>query len=84
MTKYPLMMIQWEDSARPIGEWQWIADYDQPQVVECVSVGFVISKTKQAISLAPNLGGVNGDKTQASGIIRIPRSAIKKIRTISS
>jgi hypothetical protein len=28
---YKLVSIEWEDSARPIADWQWIADYETPR-----------------------------------------------------
>jgi hypothetical protein len=76
---YPLVMIEWEDSARPISAWQWVEDYELPETILCVSVGYMISKTDKAVALAPNLGDVTRPKAQACGIIRIPQSAITQI-----
>jgi hypothetical protein len=76
---YRLVLVEWEDSARPIPDWQWIEDYELPETVSCPSVGFVIAETEQAIALAPNLGDLAQPKAQGCGIIRIPRRAI--IRT---
>ncbi len=70
------MMIEWEDSARPVSAWQWVEDYELPETVSCVSVGYVIAETDTAIALAPNLGDLAQPKAQACGIIRIPRRAI--------
>jgi hypothetical protein len=74
---YKLVQIEWEDSARPIPSWQWIGDYEIPLTVTCISVGFLIAETKQALALAPNLGDIGREQIQASGIIRIPKSAIR-------
>ena len=60
------MLVEWEDSARPISAWQWIEDYDVPKIVSCLSVGYVIAETDDAIALAPNLGDIAQEKTQAS------------------
>jgi hypothetical protein len=79
VTPYRLVRVEWEDSARPISAWQWVSDYELPDVVTCVSVGYLIADTKQAIALAPNLGDVERERVQASGIIRIPRSAIRQM-----
>ena len=76
---YKLVRVEWEDSARPIEAWQWIEDYDMPEVVACVSVGYLIADTKRAIALAPNLGDIEREQIQASGIIRIPRSAVRQL-----
>jgi len=74
---YRLLKVEWEDSARPVPAWQWISDYEIPHTVSCVSVGFLIAETKRALALAPNLGDVGQEQVQASGIIRIPKSAIR-------
>ena len=75
---YPLVMIEWEDSQRPLAPWQWVDEYDLPDAVLCVSVGFLIAKTKDALALAPNLGDLTQERIQASGIIRIPTSAVRR------
>ena len=72
-------MIEWEDSARPVSAWQWVENYQEPEIVACLSVGYVIAETKRAIALAPNLGDITQEKIQACGIIRIPRSAITRM-----
>ncbi len=76
---FKIVQVEWEDSSQPIPQWQWVADYEIPETVPCTSVGFLIARTKQAIAIAPNLGNTTQDKCQASGIIRIPKSAIRKI-----
>lgn len=75
-TAYKLVMVEWEDSARPISAWQWVEDYQLPETVACLSVGYVIAETEAAIALAPNLGDLAQPKAQACGIIRIPRRSI--------
>jgi hypothetical protein len=74
-----LVLVLWDDSSQPISQWQWVDDYSCPEIVECASVGFLIAETEQAIALAPNLGDIRQDRRQASGIFRIPRSAVRKI-----
>ena len=76
---YDLVAVEWEDSARPISAWQWVDDYELPQIIHCVSVGYLIAQTEEALALAPNLGDVGRPRIQASGIIRIPRSAVRKM-----
>jgi hypothetical protein len=79
---YRLVKVEWEDSARPIPAWQWISDFELPQTVACISVGFLIAETAQAVAIAPNLGDIGEDDIQASGIIRIPKRAIKRLATV--
>lgn len=76
---YQIVVVEWEDSARPIPAWQWVDDYEVPQVIRCISVGYLIAETDQALALAPNLGDVGRERVQACGIIRLPRSAVRKI-----
>lgn len=76
---FKLVMVEWEDSARPISDWQWIVDYSLPEIILCRSVGYLISDTDKAIALAPNLGDITQEKAQACGIFRIPRRAIIRI-----
>jgi hypothetical protein len=78
-TPYRLVLVEWEDSARPIDGWQWVEDYELPEILHCISVGYLIAETKSALALAPNLGDVGKERTQASGIIRLPRSAIRRV-----
>ena len=81
---FKLVRVHWEDSARPIGQWQWVDAYEMPDVVECVSVGYLIADTKKAVALAPNLGDVGHDRQQASGIIRIPRRSILRMDVLAT
>lgn len=81
---YDLTLVEWEDSAQPVAAWQWAADYEMPEVVTCLSVGYLISESKQAVALAPNVGGVGGEQHQVSGIIRIPRSAVRRISRLKA
>jgi len=80
---YRLVMLEWEDSAQPIDGWQWVDDYQVPEIVKCVSVGFLIAETKNAVALAPNIGDVGRERVQASGIIRIPRSAVCRMTPLT-
>jgi hypothetical protein len=73
------VLVEWEDSQRPISAWGWIDDYELPDAVQCLSVGFLMAQSKEAIALAPNLGDVRQARAQACGIIRIPCSAVRKI-----
>jgi hypothetical protein len=76
---YRLVAVEWEDSQRPLASWQWLDEYMLPDAVRCISVGFMVAQTEQALALAPNLGDVNQERAQGCGIIRIPRSAVLRI-----
>jgi hypothetical protein len=77
-----LVIVEWEDSAQPVSDWQWVETYQLPQIVRCVSVGYLIAETEQAIAIAPNIGDLGHERIQASGIIRIPRSAVSRIANL--
>ncbi len=74
-----LVMVEWEDSAQPVPAWQWVETYQVPAIVRCVSVGYLIADTPEALAVAPNIGDVGCERIQASGIIRIPRRAVQRI-----
>ena len=76
---YRLVLVEWEDSARPIPSWEWIDNYQLPETVPCVSVGYLIADAEAAIALAPNIGDIGREHLQASGILRVPRSAVRRI-----
>jgi hypothetical protein len=78
-TPYRLVMVEWEDSQRPLSPWQWVDEYTLPEAVRCISVGFLIAQTDTAVALAPNLGDVDRERAQACGIIRIPASAVLRV-----
>jgi hypothetical protein len=77
-------LVEWEDSQRPLAAWQWVDEYSMPDAVACISVGFLIAKTKVAIAIAPNLGDVDQSRAQASGVIRIPASAVRRMTKLQS
>lgn len=80
--KYPLVLVEWEDSQRPLSPWGWVDEYSLPDAVHCLSVGFLIAKTKTALALAPNMGDIECERAQACGVIRIPKGAVRKVTTL--
>lgn len=78
-TPYRLVAVEWEDSQRPLSPWQWLDEFNLPDAVRCVSVGFLIAESQSAIAIAPNLGDIDQTRAQGSGIIRIPQSAVRRI-----
>lgn len=81
-TSYRLILVEWEDSARPIPAWQWADEYQVPETVTCISVGYLIAETDGALAVAPNLGDLGRERVQASGIIRIPRTSVRSITNL--
>lgn len=71
-TSYRLVLVEWEDSSRPISAWQWTDEYQVLETVNCVSVGYLIAETGGALAVAPNLGDIG---RESSGKRDHPHSA---------
>ena len=80
--KAKLVKIRWEDSRQPISEWQFLSDFKSSGSVVCESVGWLIHDDKKIKALAQNIGDLKSKSPQASGIIQIPASCIKSIKTL--
>jgi hypothetical protein len=75
-----LVLIEWEDSAQPVPGWHPVAAYKSVEAIRCVSVGWLVCDTRQVKALAPNFADVDDpDDIQASGVIRIPSRAVRRI-----
>ena len=49
------------------------------EVIECVSVGWLVAETDKVLMLAPNLGDVESEwSAQGLGFIRIAKSAVTR------
>lgn len=77
-----LLLVEWEDSARPLSEWRYIDDAPSMEIIRCLSVGWVISENKQLLMLAPNIGNVDSESEQACGFMRIPKKSITSIKVL--
>lgn len=73
----PLVMIEWEDSAQPIPAWSYLASFEAPGTIRCVSVGWLIRDDEQMKALAPNMGAIDDENSvQVSGVIQIPTRCV--------
>jgi hypothetical protein len=69
-----LVLVEWLDSRRGEG---WVRlDELENTVTKCRSVGWIISKDRQSVTLAGHLGE---NPAQCCGDLTIPRRAISKI-----
>lgn len=73
--KQPILFVEWLD-ASSTDPWTDIKDLEG--TVKCVSIGFVVKRTKDYISLASTWDG--GD--QACTIIHIPNKMITRKRKV--
>jgi hypothetical protein len=79
MSAFPLVLIEWEDSARPAPAWRFVSDVETPAAVHCNSVGWLIHDG-DVKALAPNMGDINSeDAAQACGIINIPARSVVRV-----
>ncbi|MDB4000837.1 hypothetical protein N9451_00050 [bacterium] len=73
------ILVEWIDSAQPISAWMFLKNKPSLEIIQCVSVGWVVGETDVVLMLAPNLGDIeSGGSGQASGFIRIPKSAVTR------
>jgi len=72
-----LVAVEWVDSNVRTG---WSSPDRAPSVTPCVSVGWIVGKSKAAISVAPHMSV--DESPEANGIMTIPRACVKRIREI--
>ena len=75
MTRYPLVEIEWIDSAFNPG---WHKADTVRDVAYCKTTGYLVEKNKKRINVAMNVAD-NGDYGEA---MAIPRSCVTKIRKL--
>lgn len=75
-----LVLIEWEDSARPIPEWRHLSEFAQSGVVKCASVGWLLHDGEDKKVLAPNMGDMDDEHNmQACGVIQIPTRCVTRV-----
>lgn len=77
-----LVLVEWEDSARPVETWQFLDEINNTAAIRCQSVGFLVYDGKDTKVLAPNVGEIGTVEAQASGVIRIPTRCVTKMRRL--
>lgn len=74
-------MIEWEDSAIGLHGWQAVSDLAaKPSVCRIASVGWIVKRTKKALTLAQNVGGLDG---KAMGQVRISSISLPRASSLS-
>ena len=79
MSDYKLVTIDWVDSRQPDSAWKFVSDADGQPIVKCLSAGWLIGQNDEVTTLAPNLGDIDDEDIQVSGVIRIPTVSITRI-----
>jgi len=80
----PLVMIEWEDSAQPIPAWSYLASFEAPGTIRCVSVGWLIRDDEDMKAPAPNMGAIDDENSvQVSGVIQIPTRCVLHVTPVA-
>jgi len=75
-----LVLVEWEDSRQPSGQWERLSDFKPADVCKCVSVGFLIYDGPDKKVLAPNMADIEDEHNiQATGMINIPASCVTRM-----
>lgn len=75
---YPLVEVVWDDALGMRHGWREKGDVEDTDESIVISVGFLLSKTKDHITLAMDADGDGGH----NGRSRIPAGMVKSIRTL--
>ena len=79
-----IVLIKWEDSRVPRNNWEWITEDLAPKCTSCISVGFIVSESDNAILLSPSLGHEEDGDRQMIGAITLAKRQIIEIISLSS
>lgn len=79
----PLVLIRWQDSRQPCGQWRFLSSLPEAKVVEVATVGWLLKDTDDLKVICQNIGDLgNPDKAQASGIMTIPARCVLSIERL--
>lgn len=77
---HELVLVEWEDSAQPTSNWRYLNDVPALEVIQCVSVGWLVGENERVMMLAANIGDYeSGEGAQGSAFIRIPKCSITRV-----
>ena len=79
-----LVIIRWQDSRQPCGQWRYLSALPEQRPVEVASVGWLVKDTSDVKVLAQNIGDFGSpEHAQASGIMTIPTRCVLSIETLT-
>lgn len=79
-----LVIIRWQDSRQPCGQWRYLSALPEHKPVEVASVGWLLKDTEEIKVLCQNIGDLaSPDNAQASGIMTIPTRCVLSIETLT-
>jgi|GEM_PF-5789510 len=74
--RLPIVVVEWIDSATG-GGWQGI-DQAEHGALECITVGFLVKETDEALSVAHSVSQQDGEDSGVCDMISIPQCAIRR------
>lgn len=77
--RLPLVEVRWEDSTS-FGGWKTREQYAREKPAECVSAGYLLSRTRQAVTLVMSQC-VEAERDTMDGLV-IPAGAVRAIRRL--
>jgi hypothetical protein len=77
-----LVLVEWQDSRHPSGIWEWLDECEEPKALKCLTVGWLLKKTKDVLLIAQSLGDVSGERTQFTGAMEIARRQIIRMEEV--
>jgi hypothetical protein len=79
-----LVIIRWQDSRQPCGQWRYLSSLPDQKPVEVASVGWLVKDTADVKVICQNVGDLeNPENAQASGIMTIPTRCVLSIETLT-
>jgi hypothetical protein len=78
-----LVVVHWLDSRQPVSQWMRADDLPEFSAVPIQSVGWLLRQDEAMTVLAANLGDVDSDEQQVSGIMQIPTCCVTSVSDLS-
>ena len=73
-----IVFVEWLDSKGVTHEWEYLEEIESMKPDKCLSVGFLLEKTKEYLTIAQSVG-----QTQVIGRTTIPCCSIKRIKKLT-
>lgn len=79
------LFVEWVDSCQS-GGWQAVEDLKSQRSLHCFSAGWMVSESKDSITLAANVSEKNHPTAfyQCNGVMTIPKKAIVQKKVITT
>jgi hypothetical protein len=80
----PLVLIRWQDSRQPSGQWRFLASLPKTTPVEVATVGWLLRNDDDVKVVCQNVGDLDyPGQIQASGIMTIPARCVLSMERLT-